>query len=116
MKRSFLYIFLGSLAICYIYFSNKYSNARWMNNYEKFNKSNINNAIIKSGIIAKGSGVYFENDTIVFYPKTSEMNNNSIFLSTAKKGDSIIKKPHEDTLILKKKKGTIFKYTFRKFP
>ncbi|MCS3529894.1 hypothetical protein [Chryseobacterium sp. JUb7] len=85
-------------------------------NYINFAKSNLKGPLIGVKEYARGTMLQLEKDTVIFYPRTSKLNNNNIFLYTVEKGESIIKKTIQDTLILKKKNGNIFKYTFLKFP
>jgi len=72
--------------------------------------------IQKVGIKYRGVGFRLRNDTIeyIFYPLTSELNQKKIFDHIVVIGDSIIKRKHSDTLILRKKNIDLI-YTFIKF-
>lgn len=114
-KKVFFFIpILIMLILCFYYANNSMDN-RDQHNYEYFIKSDLKDTVIEAKEYARGVKLQLENKTVVFYPTTSNLNENNIFLFTAKKGDSIIKEPFQDTLILKKKNGIFFKYTFFKF-
>jgi len=49
----------------------------------------------------------------VFYPYTSELNDNKIFYNVAEKGVFIIKEAHSDILKVKKN-DKVYQYKFRK--
>jgi hypothetical protein len=84
-------------------------------NYDDFTKSTLNGSIMDLEEYARGIKLHLKNETVVFYPQTSKLNDNNIFNFTAKVGDKVIKKQFQDTLILQKKNGLVFKYTFFKF-
>jgi len=117
MKLNKKFIGFGFLLITIailLYYGGIYTEKQYVKNFEKFNQNNLNDTIINSDIRAKGVGLILERDTLIFYPKTSNLNDNNIFNYTAKKGDIVIKKPFQDTLTLKTKDGSIYKYTFMK--
>ncbi len=114
-KKVFFFIPIFIILILYFYYASNSMDNRDQHNYEYFIKSDLRGTVIESKEYARGVKLQLENKTVVFYPMTSNLNENNIFLFTVKKGDSIIKKPFQDTLILKKKNGTFFKYTFFKF-
>lgn len=111
-------IFWGVFAVflmIYIYFTSKHNNEWQRKVYEEFNKTNIKDTIIKVGYYARGDEIIFNNQKVLFYSEASyELNNYTFFYSTAEVGDSIIKLPYSDTLILIKKNGEILRYTFQK--
>ncbi|PVV56430.1 hypothetical protein [Chryseobacterium sp. HMWF035] len=82
--------------------------------FNDFNRSDLNGIILDFSTNRRDTEIKLDNDTVNFFPVTSSLNNNNIFGFTAKKGDSIIKNAFNDTLILKKSNGKIFKYTFLK--
>lgn len=68
----------------------------------KFDNSKIDGVL--KDVYIKHHGVGFKltnvNDEFVFYPYTSELNDNKVFDQLAKGGDRIIKSQNSDTLIL----------------
>ncbi|MCS3529893.1 hypothetical protein [Chryseobacterium sp. JUb7] len=117
MIKKYIPIIIFLVIIIVYYFSTGDNLQKTANeNFLEFNESNLHEEVKDVDYYAKGIKIIFSDKQYVFYPITSDLNNNSIFLSTAEKGDSIIKKPYGDTLLLKKKNGAILKYTFRKFP
>lgn len=89
-------------------------NKTYSDRFNDFNKSNLKSIIVDFSKNRRDVELILANDTVAFFPRTSDLNHNSIFGFTADKGDSIIKKPFNDTLILKKPNGTVFKFTFIK--
>ncbi|MBT2623305.1 hypothetical protein [Chryseobacterium sp. ISL-6] len=85
------------------------------NNYINFNKSNLNDKLLGTDYYARGVKIIFKYNQYVFYPRTSDLNDNSIFNATTEIGDSIYKKPFQKILTLKKKNGKEYKYSFREF-
>lgn len=82
--------------------------------YKQFKTTSINHVILDIYPYARGVKLRFDNGEILFYPLTSALNENNIFIFTAQKGDRVLKKPSQDTLTLIKKDGTMLKYTFSK--
>lgn len=113
-KLIFLITTIAILSIIYFYTANS-MDKRDRKNYDDFNKSNLNGSIIGLEEFARGIKIHLKNETVVFYPQTSQLNDNNIFGFTAKVGDKVKKKSFQDTLILQKKNGLVFKYTFFKF-
>lgn len=109
-------ILLGIVVVImlYFYYGGNYMDNNERKNYNQFNKSAINNIILDLDEYARGIRLHFDSGKFIFYPITSPLNENNIFLFTAEKGDRILKKPFQDTLTLEKKDGTILKYTFLK--
>lgn len=87
---------------------------RDVNFYNQFNQTSLNDTIVSLEQYARGVKLHFKKKHIIFYPLTSDLNNNTVFEYTAQKGDIILKKSYEDTLFLEKKSGKILKYTFIK--
>ncbi len=116
MKSKIIFItaFLILLSVYFIY-SAQSMDKRDDYNYELFNKSNLNGHVKELSSYARGIKLSVKNNEVVFYPLTSKLNDNNIFLFTAEKGDLIIKVPFQDTLIVKKKNGAVLRYTFLKF-
>ncbi len=114
-KKVFFFIPIFIIVMLYFYYASDSMDNRDQNNYEYFIKSDLRGTVVEAREYARGVKLQLENKTVVFYPTTSTLNDNNIFLFTVQNGDSIIKKPFQDTLILKKKNGTFFKYTFFKF-
>lgn len=104
------------LAIFYIYTSQKSGGKREQRFYTHFDVADINGRLEYAkigyhGVVFKIEGIEGE---FVFYPYTSNMNNNKIFYNVASEGDLIIKPIHSDTLTLKKD-NMVYLYTFQKF-
>jgi hypothetical protein len=114
-KTHFLFIiFLIIVVITYfITGDNLQKKAKY--NFDLFNASNINDKLLTTDYYAKGVKLIFSDKEYIFYPITSSLNNNTIFNTIAEKGDSILKKPKQKEVILKKKNGKIYKYTFKSF-
>ncbi|MBT2623304.1 hypothetical protein [Chryseobacterium sp. ISL-6] len=113
-KKIFFSIAIAILLAIYCYTANSMEK-RDRKNYDDFNKSNLNGSITGLEEFARGIKLHLESKIVVFYPQTSQLNDNNIFIFTAKVGDKVIKKQFQDTLILQKKNGLVFKYTFFKF-
>lgn len=84
-------------------------------NFINFNNSNLKDKLLGIDYYAKGVKIIFKHNVYVFYPRTSDLNDNSIFNATAEADDSIYKKPFQKNLILKKKNGKEYKYSFPEF-
>ena len=117
MNRKIFFPIIGIVIVLlvYTYYANISMDNRDRDNYINFNKSNLNNTITDLEEYARGVKLHSGSKAFVFYPKTSKANDNNIFIFTAKIGDKVIKKPFEDTLILKTNDNKIYKYTFFKF-
>ncbi|MBB6329591.1 uncharacterized protein YpmB [Chryseobacterium sediminis] len=113
-KKLLILITIVAIIFFYFYYGGNYMDNRDRKNFNQFNKMSINDTILDLKEYARGVKLYFKNGEIVFYPKTSTLNENNIFLFTAKKGDKVLKKAFKDTLTLEKKDGVILKYTFMK--
>lgn len=116
LKKYYSLLLFILLTVIIFYYWGNYMDKRDEINYNTFAMSNLKGQLVGVGEYARGTMLQLEKDTVIFYPRSSKLNNNSIFRYTAEKGDSIIKKTCQDTLILKKKNGSIIKYTFLKFP
>lgn len=84
--------------------------------FKVFNESEINGVLETSYVKYKGAAFKIKGDSIeyIFDPIRDEsLNISKSFLSVAKEGDSIIKSPFSDTLILVNKRERL-KYTFTK--
>lgn len=115
-KKKYLIIIFSVVAVIYFMTANYFGSKRTMQDFLKFDNSQIKGVI--NDLYIKHHGVGFKitpnNEEFVFYPYTSELNDNNIFDHFAKSGDSIIKMQNSDTLILiaNDKK---YKYTFKRF-
>jgi len=82
----------------------------------KFDNSKIDGVL--KDVYIKHHGVGFKltnvNEEFVFYPYTSELNDNKVFDQLAKGGDRIIKSQNSDTLILISNDKE-YKYIFQQF-
>lgn len=116
-KRKYIIIFVfGIIALIYILTSNYYGSKRTKQEFLKFNNSKIDGLL--NNVYIKNHGVGFkingENEEFIFYPYTSDLNENKIFDHLAKNGDRIIKRPNSDTLTLISD-DIEYKYTFQHF-
>ncbi|PQA96421.1 hypothetical protein SAMN05421796_101409 [Chryseobacterium piscicola] len=115
MKKGIL-LLIGFIFVImlYFYYGGKYMDNKEEKNYIQFNKKEINGNILDLKEYARGAKLRFKEGEVIFYPLTSQLNENNIFLYTAKKGDKVLKRPYQDTLTLVKENGVILKYTFMK--
>ncbi|WP_431612018.1 hypothetical protein [Chryseobacterium sp. 'Rf worker isolate 10'] len=113
-KKILILLAVISVVLLYFYYGGNYMDDRGKKYFNQFNKMSINDTILNLNEFSRGVKLHFKNKEVVFYPLTSELNENNIFLFIAKKGDRVIKKPFQDTLTLEKKDGTILKYMFVK--
>jgi predicted membrane protein len=115
-KRNLKILGFGLIAIIYIAFAQIFGNKRDKRNFDKFYSSEIRGSLKEVEIKYHGVGFRVHNDSTeyVFYPYTSIINQKKIFDHFATKGDSVIKKRHQDTLILLKEDRR-YLYTFQKF-
>lgn len=99
----------------YVYFGGSYTRDRGKQFYSTFNSSDLRGEIEKIYIAYKGVALKLNDDstTYIFYPVTSQLNDNNIFDNVAEKGDKIIKPAYSDTLKLVKR-DKIYLYTFQK--
>jgi len=115
-KRGIIIVILGIVVIAYILTANYFGEKRTKQEFLKFDNSEIDGVI--KDVYIKHHGVGFkiagENEEFIFYPNTSELNENKIFNHLAKSGDRILKSQNSDTLTLitNEKK---YKYTFQQF-
>lgn len=112
MKKNYFFGIVITIGILYFYFGGRYMDKRDERYYNQFNQANLNDTIVSMERYARGIKLHFKKKHLVFYPLTSNFNNNTIFEYTAEKGDIVLKKPYEDTLLLEKKSGKFLKYTF----
>jgi uncharacterized membrane protein YvbJ len=94
----------------------KYESNRWKNNFIHFDTTEIIGeieyvALVSHGVAFKIKG---NNTKFIFYPRTSDLNENRIFDHLATKGDTIIKGKLADTLKLIKNNKE-YLYTFDQF-
>ena len=115
-SRTNLIIVFGIIAVIYILTANYFGNKRRKLEFIKFDNSKINGVV--KDVYIKHHGVGFkidkENEEFIFYPYTSDLNDNKIFDHLAKRGDRIIKSRNSDTLTLISNDKK-YKYTFQKF-
>ncbi len=109
-----LIIFIISVAI-YLVVSQIIGVNREKSFFMRFDTTSINGELEYSKIGHHGSVFKIKKveKEFVFYPITSDLNENKLFYNIAKKGDVVIKKPYSDTLKLIKK-DKIYLYQFRK--
>lgn len=116
-KRKLLMIgFILVLVVTgYVYFGGSYTRDRGKQFYSTFNSSDLKGEIEKVYIAYKGIALKLTDDsaTYIFYPVTSQSNDNKIFDNLASKGDRIIKPAYSDTLKLVKG-DKVYLYTFQK--
>lgn len=114
--RNIVIIFLCVFAVIYILTANHFGRKRTKQEILKFDNSEIDGVV--EDVYIKHHGVAFkiigEDEEFVFYPNTSELNDNKIFNHLAKRGDSVFKSQNSDTLILITN-GKKYKYTFQRF-
>lgn len=103
------------MVVVYLFITQKIGKDREEQFFIRFDNSNISGNIEYAKIGYHGSVFKIEGieKEFVFYPFTSELNNNQIFYKIAKRGDLIIKEVNSDTLKLKKN-GKVYFYKFRK--
>jgi hypothetical protein len=114
-KKLFIIIF-GVLAVIYIIIANYFGHKRTKQEFLEFDNSKIDGVL--KDVYIKHHGVGFKitnvNEEFIFYPYSSELNDNKIFDHLAKGGDRIIKSQNSDTLILISNDKE-YKYTFQQF-
>lgn len=103
------------IVILYYYFSGRNPQIEAKENFRHFNESNLKEKLTSIDYYARGVKITFKNNKYVFYPITSPLNDNNIFEGIAEKGDSIYKKPFQKILVLKKKNGKEYKFSFKEF-
>ena len=112
-------IYLGILIlvgiIIYFFIAQNIGENREEQFFIRFDTTNINGKLEYAKIGYHGSVFKIEGieKEFVFYPYTSELNDNKIFCNIAKKGDFIIKDSHSDILKLKNN-DKVYLYKFRK--
>lgn len=115
-KKKYLIIIFGVIAAIYIMTANYIGSKRTKQEFLKFDNSKIDGVL--KDVYVKHHGVGFIitniNEEFVFYPYTSDLNDNKIFDHLAKGGDRIIKSQNSDTLILISNDKE-YKYTFQQF-
>ena len=116
MRKLLRIVVLSISAIVLLFFIQKWGNNRDKRFYDEFNSANINGALIYSdiGYYMRVFKVKNNKMKFVFDPRLSIYQKQS-FRKVAEKGDIIIKPAYADTLVLKKKEGTIYLFTFRKY-
>ncbi|WP_312298287.1 hypothetical protein [Chryseobacterium sp.] len=115
MKKKILILAgIAIIVILYFYYGGNYMENKGKEYYNQFNKSSINSTILDLNEYARGVKLHLDNGEVIFYPITSELNENNIFIATAKKGDKVVKKPFQDTITLVRQNGVMLKYTFQK--
>lgn len=118
LKMKIVYIGIAILIIVFVYLfaAQKVGGNREEQFFIRFNTSNINGRLEYAKIGYHGSVFKIEGieKEFVFYPYTSELNENNIFYNIAKKGDWVIKEAHSDILRLKKEDDKVYMYKFRK--
>lgn len=116
MKRKImLFIGVGILILSFLAYQSFSVRQKGKKEFEVFYTSDLNGEI--SSIATSVGAVYFKlnNASVkyVFFPRTSELNNNQIFEYVATKGDKVIKPAYSDTLKLVKG-DKVYLYTFQK--
>lgn len=115
-RRIILIIAFGVIAVIYILTANYFGGKRTKQEFLKFDNSKIDGVIKEVYIKQHGVGFKLDdrNEEFIFYPYTSDLNDNKIFDHFAKNGDRIIKQQNSDTLTLISN-GEKYKYTFQRF-
>ena len=115
-KRNISIIVFVMIAIIYVLTANYFGGKRTKHEFMKFDNSKIDGVL--KDVYIKHHGVGFKitnvNEEFIFYPYTSELNDNKIFDHLAKGGDRIIKSQNSDTLILISNNKE-YKYTFQHY-
>lgn len=112
-------IYLGILILVgifiYLFIIQNIGEDREKQFFIRFDTTNINGKLEYAKIGYHGSVFKIEGieKEFVFYPYTSELNDNKIFYNIARKGDFIIKDSHSDILKVKKT-NKVYLYKFRK--
>jgi hypothetical protein len=115
MKKIYIGIIILTAVSIYLFIALNNGRKNAVKSYNYFNSSNINGALeyVENKHHKSAFKILGVNDEFCFDPITSELNENKIFLHTAHKGDTIIKKAFSETLQLKKD-SKIYQYKFRK--
>lgn len=116
MKKAYIPFIVVLIFVIIHYFSSGGDlQQKAKDNFTRFNTSDLKDELLGVDYYAKGMKISFKHDHYVFYPITSPLNDNNIFMGVAEVGDSIYKKPNQKILILKKKNGKEYKFSFREF-
>ncbi len=115
MKMVYVGIVIFIAVLIYFFTAQRIGGNREEQFFIHFDTTNINGRLEYAKIGYHGSVFKIEGieKEFVFYPFTSELNDNTIFYNIAKKGDLIIKDAYSDTLKVKKK-NKVYLYKFRK--
>lgn len=115
-RKIYLIIVFVVIAVIYIMTANYFGSRRTKQEFLKFDNSEINGDI--KDVYFKHHGVGFKitgiNEEFIFYPNTSDLNDNKIFDHLAKIGDRVFKSKNSDTLTLISNDKK-YKYTFQRF-
>ncbi|HTE34724.1 MAG TPA: hypothetical protein VK666_30310 [Chryseolinea sp.] len=116
MKQKVLILIgIGLVILSFLAYQSVRAKRKGKKQFEVFYASNLNSEI--SSITVSVGGVYFRlsNDSTqyVFFPRTSDVNGNTIFEHIAERGDLLVKKSYADTLKLVKE-DKVYLYTFQK--
>lgn len=115
MKKVYVGIVIFFAVLVYLFTSQKIGGKREEQFFIRFDTTNINGRVEYAKIGYHGSVFKIEgiDKEFVFYPYTSELNDNEIFYNVAEKGDLIIKGAHSEILKVKKN-DKVYQYKFRK--
>ena len=116
MKKIYVRIVIIIIAVLiYLFIAQRMGVNREEQFFIRFDTTSINGKLEYAKIGYHGSVFKIEEieKEFVFYPYTSELNDDKIFYNIAKKGDLITKEAHSDILKVKKK-DKIYFYKFRK--
>jgi len=116
MKMVYVGIVILFIAVLiYLFTAQKIGGNREEQFFMHFDTTNINGILEYAKIGYHGSVFKIEGieKEFVFYPYTSELNDNKIFYNIAEKGDLIIKEAHSEVLKVKKNEK-VYQYEFRK--
>ncbi len=113
MKKIYIGIVLFIAVVLYLYTAQRYEYNRQKEFFIHFDTTNIIGSVEYAKIYSQGCMFKIEGieEEFIFYPYTSELNDNKIFDKLVEKGDSIIKEAYSDVLILKKD-NKVYQYTF----
>lgn len=115
MQMVYVGIVIFIAVLIYLFSAQRIGGNREEQFFIRFDTTNINGRLEYAKIGYHGSEFKIEGieKEFVFYPYTSDLNDNKIFYNVAEKGDLIIKEAHSDTLKVKKN-DKVYQYKFRK--
>src|SRR5690554_1275724 len=115
MRMVYVVIIILIVVLIYLFTAQRIGGNREEQFFTRFDTTNIYGRLEYAKIGYHGSVFKIEGikKEFVFYPFTSELNDNKIFYNIATKGDLIIKDAHSDVLKVMKN-DEVYLYKFRK--